>query len=42
MRQPHWVCSPALAERVWGFAAAMSIEDGMHETLAWYREQRWL
>ncbi|MCA9728646.1 MAG: NAD-dependent epimerase/dehydratase family protein [Candidatus Eisenbacteria bacterium] len=42
MRQPHWVCSPARAMRDWGFQPQILLEDGLHETLNWYREQRWL
>lgn len=42
MRQPHWVCSAERARRDWGFVARVPLEDGLHETLTWYREQRWL
>ena len=42
MRQPHWVCSAERARREWGFVPRVSLEDGLHDTLTWYREQRWL
>lgn len=42
IRQTHWVCSAERARRDWGFVARVTLEDGLHETLTWYREQRWL
>jgi len=37
-----WVCSPAKARRVLGWEAAIPLEQGMAETLEWYREHRLL
>ncbi|MCW8797291.1 MAG: NAD-dependent epimerase/dehydratase family protein [Chlorobium sp.] len=42
MVQDYWVCSPRKAERQLGFTSAVSLEDGMHTTIAWYREKGWL
>lgn len=40
--QPHWVCSPAKAQREWGFTAGYDLERGLEETLTWYRLNQWL
>jgi nucleoside-diphosphate-sugar epimerase len=37
-----WTCNPARAARDLGFHAATPLEQGMRETLAWYRESGWL
>jgi dihydroflavonol-4-reductase len=37
-----WTCNPARAARDLGFHAATPLEQGMQETLAWYRESGWL
>jgi nucleoside-diphosphate-sugar epimerase len=37
MTQNAWVCSPAKAERLLGWRAEVEIEQGLRETLAWYR-----
>jgi nucleoside-diphosphate-sugar epimerase len=42
MTQPHWVCSPAKAERLLGWKAAVGLEQGLEETLAWYRREGFL
>ncbi|MDJ0975161.1 MAG: NAD-dependent epimerase/dehydratase family protein [Planctomycetota bacterium] len=35
----HWVCSSAALERDAGWRAAIDLEAGFAETVAWYREQ---
>jgi len=42
MVQDYWVCSPGKAEKQLGFTSAVSLEEGMHTTIAWYREKGWL
>lgn len=37
MTQRAWVCSPAKARRVLGWEAAVPLEQGLSETLDWYR-----
>ncbi len=42
MIQDYWVCSPEKASRELGFTAAISLEEGMRTTIAWYKKQGWL
>ncbi len=42
LRAPGWVCDPSLFERDLGFACPTPLAAGLAETLAWYREQKWL
>ncbi len=42
MAHAHWTCSGAKAARELGFAPARTIEDGIAQTAAWYKEQGWL
>jgi nucleoside-diphosphate-sugar epimerase len=35
--QAHWVCSPEKARRDWSFTPACGLEQGLEETLHWYR-----
>jgi nucleoside-diphosphate-sugar epimerase len=37
-----WACSPAKAQRQLNWNATGPLLDQMRETVAWYREQRWL
>ncbi|MBN2207364.1 MAG: NAD-dependent epimerase/dehydratase family protein, partial [Candidatus Aminicenantes bacterium] len=37
-----WTQDVAKAEAVLGFRAAVGLEDGIRETIAWYRERGWL
>jgi nucleoside-diphosphate-sugar epimerase len=41
-RFPFWTCSTARATEELGFTAPTSIEAGLAETLAWYKEAGWL
>jgi dihydroflavonol-4-reductase len=42
MEQDFWTCSPDRAREELGFEAQISLEDGIRETLAWYKENKWL
>jgi len=42
MEQEFWTCSPDKAKKDLGFECEISLEDGIRETLVWYREQKWL
>jgi nucleoside-diphosphate-sugar epimerase len=37
-----WTCNPSRAARELGFEAGMPLEDGLAETLKWYKEAGWL
>lgn len=37
-----WLCSPAKAQRDVGYRQTVPLEEGMRETVAWYREHGWL
>jgi dihydroflavonol-4-reductase len=37
-----WVCDPGRACRELGYCALTSLEDGLRQTLNWYREAGWL
>jgi nucleoside-diphosphate-sugar epimerase len=37
-----WTCDSGRAAAELGFQAATSLEDGLAETLAWYKEAGWL
>ncbi|MBN1347800.1 NAD-dependent epimerase/dehydratase family protein [candidate division KSB1 bacterium] len=42
MKQHYWLCDNAKIRRELGFKPNISLEDGTHQTLEWYRQQRWL
>jgi nucleoside-diphosphate-sugar epimerase len=42
LRAPGWVCDPSLLERETGCCCPTTMKTGIAETLAWYRQQRWL
>jgi len=42
MEQEFWTCSPDKARKELGFECEINLEDGIRETLAWYREHNWL
>jgi len=42
LRASGWVCDPTLLEREMGCTCATTLRQGMAETLAWYRQHRWL
>ncbi|HKK73060.1 MAG TPA: NAD-dependent epimerase/dehydratase family protein [Candidatus Krumholzibacteria bacterium] len=37
-----WTCSPARIARELGFRPAVTLREGLHETVRWYREHGWL
>lgn len=37
MTQKYWVCTAAKAERELGFTARVPLEEGLRETIAWFR-----
>jgi nucleoside-diphosphate-sugar epimerase len=42
LRAQGWVCDPALLQRDVGCECTTTLAAGIAETLAWYRQQRWL
>ncbi len=38
----YWICSIRKAKEHFGYAQQISIEEGVGNTVAWYREQGWL
>jgi nucleoside-diphosphate-sugar epimerase len=42
MEQDFWTCSPNKAKKDLKFEAEISLENGIRETLIWYKEQKWL
>jgi len=40
--QKYWLCSNEKSHRDLGFRQEVSIEEGVLETMTWYREQGWL
>ena len=42
MKQDFWTCSPDRAKKELNFEAQISLEDGIRETIAWYKENKWL
>jgi nucleoside-diphosphate-sugar epimerase len=40
--QPYWICSSDKARRELGYTQEVSLEDGIRETVQWYREYKWL
>jgi nucleoside-diphosphate-sugar epimerase len=42
LRAPGWVCDPTRLERETGCACPTTLNQGIAETLGWYREHHWL
>jgi dihydroflavonol-4-reductase len=40
--QTHWVCDPRKIQEHIGFQTSTSINDGVHQTFHWYKENGWL
>jgi nucleoside-diphosphate-sugar epimerase len=40
--QPFWICSSQKARIELGYSQQISLQDGIRETVQWYREQKWL
>jgi len=42
MVQDYWTCDGSKAKRDFGFEAEISLEEGIRETVGWYRSNGWL
>ncbi|MGC8652452.1 MAG: NAD-dependent epimerase/dehydratase family protein [Candidatus Kryptoniota bacterium] len=42
MVQKNWTCSPAKAERELGYRARLTIEEGIENTIRWYKQNNWM
>ena len=42
MEQDFWICSPKKAKNDLGFEAEISLENGIRETIIWYKENKWM
>jgi nucleoside-diphosphate-sugar epimerase len=42
MVQDYWTCDPRKALKDFGFRQEISIEEGIQDTVDWYRRMRWL
>jgi nucleoside-diphosphate-sugar epimerase len=42
LRAPGWVCDPARLRQELGFTAPTPFRAGLEQTIAWYREVKWL
>ncbi len=42
MVQDYWTCSAAKAKRDFGFEQQIELEEGIRETVEWYRQMKWL
>ncbi len=42
MSQRNWACDISLARKGFGFSPRYSLKEGLHETIAWYKENKWL
>lgn len=41
-KQEAWTCSPAAAQRDFGFEPKVDMHTGISRAFAWYRQERWL
>ncbi len=42
MVQDYWIFDHKKAQKDFGFVQSISLEEGIRQTIAWYKEQRWL
>lgn len=42
LKQRNWLCDTSDAKRDFGFEAAFGLQQGLHETIQWYRAAGWL
>ncbi len=42
MVQDYWTCNHAKALKDFGFKQEVSIEEGIQDTIDWYRRMKWL
>ncbi len=40
--QRYWICSPEKAKRDFGFVQEISLEEGIKQTIDWYKREKWL
>lgn len=40
--QKYWICSPEKAKKEIGYEQEISIEQGIRETIDWYKQNKWL
>jgi nucleoside-diphosphate-sugar epimerase len=40
--QPHWTCDSSKAYRLLGFKPHIELDDGIRNTVQWYRQKGWL
>ena len=40
--QEYWICSTQKARNEIGYKQQVSLQEGISETVSWYRQQRWL
>ncbi|MGB5872463.1 MAG: NAD(P)-dependent oxidoreductase, partial [Bacteroidota bacterium] len=42
MVQDYWTCDSSKAKRDFGYEQEIDLEEGIRETVQWYREHNWL
>lgn len=42
LKQPLWECDSSKARREWGFSPMIGLEEGICQTIEWYKEHGWL
>lgn len=42
MEQDFWTCSPDKARTDFGFESEIDLENGIADTIAWYKEHKWM
>jgi len=42
LKQDYWVCSPKKAKTDFRFETKIDMEEGIKETIDWYKEKKWL
>ncbi len=40
--QPAWTCDPSKAQAILGFAPRVNLENGIQDTVRWYKQNGWL
>ncbi len=40
--QKYWICSAGKAKRDFGFVQEISLEEGIKQTIDWYKSEKWL